>query len=295
MNIASRNIWLVVNFAATIFVSAFLLFQIQPLVSKYILPWFGGTAAVWTTCMLFFQTLLFLGYAYAHLSERFLTPKMQGIVHLALIVLSLVMLRVVPDESWKPTDSYDPAWKILGLLAASIGLPYFVLSSTGPLLQAWFAKTFPGKTPYRLYALSNIGSLLALLSYPFLFERMFAIKDQATIWSIGFVVYAALAGYAAVSLWMIFRDNRLSQIARLLQSEAPLPFRMQMLLRAARFRKSSHRPYQHRPAHRRSSTTPCGSSCRRLHRPRYWRRRTMFPSTSRQCRSCGSFRFRSIC
>src|SRR4051812_37177945 len=142
MNVTSRNRWLAVNFAATIFVSAFLLFQVQPLVSKYILPWFGGTAAVWTTCMLFFQTLLFFGYAYAHLSERFLKPRVQGMVHLALIVLAIILLRVVPSESWKPEDSYDPAWKILGLLAASIGLPYFVLSSTGPLIQAWFARTF---------------------------------------------------------------------------------------------------------------------------------------------------------
>ncbi len=209
MNNSSRNRWLAINFAATIFVSAFLLFQVQPLVSKYILPWFGGTAAVWTTCMLFFQTLLFCGYAYAHLSERWLAPRMQGLVHLALIVLAIALLRVVPSDAWKPEDSYNPAWKILGLLTASIGLPYFVLSSTGPLMQAWFARSFPGRTPYRLYALSNIGSLLALLSYPFWFERRFVLRDQATIWSWGFVMYAALAGYAAVSLWMMFRGGRI--------------------------------------------------------------------------------------
>ncbi len=143
MSIAGRNRWLAINFAATIFVSAFLLFQVQPLVSKYILPWFGGSPAVWTTCMLFFQTLLFGGYAYAHLSQRYLPPRAQALVHLGLIVLALLLLRVVPSESWKPTDSTHPVQKILLLLTASIGVPYFVLSSTGPLIQAWFARPFP--------------------------------------------------------------------------------------------------------------------------------------------------------
>src|SRR5262249_48737288 len=120
-----RNRWLALNFATTIFVSAFLLFQVQPLVSKYILPWFGGTAAVWTTCMLFFQTLLFCGYAFAHFSQTWLRPKQQAMVHLALIVLALVLLRVVPSDTWKPHDSLHPVGKILTLLAVSVGLPYF--------------------------------------------------------------------------------------------------------------------------------------------------------------------------
>jgi hypothetical protein len=200
--------WLVVNFAATIFVSAFLLFQIQPLVSKYILPWFGGTPAVWTTCILFFQTLLFGGYAYAHFSATWLKPKQQAIVHLALILAALLLLHVLPDKTWKPTDSYHPGWKILVLLTATVGLPYFVLSSTGPLIQAWFARSFEGRTPYRLYALSNVGSLLALLSYPFFFERVFNVRTQANVWAAGFIVYAALCGYAAMSLWAAFREER---------------------------------------------------------------------------------------
>jgi hypothetical protein len=214
MSTVDRHRWLAANFAATIFVSAFLLFQVQPLVSKYILPWFGGTPAVWTTCMLFFQTLLFLGYAYAHFSAQRLTPRAQAIVHLVLIVLAVIFLRVVPSEVWKPTDSSQPALRILALLAATVGLPYFVLSSTGPLLQAWFARAFANRTPYRLYALSNVGSLLALLSYPFYFERKFDIPHQATIWMAGFVVYAALCGYAAVALWMTFsRDSNRSPAA----------------------------------------------------------------------------------
>ena len=214
MSNARRDRWLAINFAVTIFVSAFLLFQVQPLVSKYILPWFGGSPAVWTTCMLFFQMLLFGGYAYAHLSQRFLPPRLQGLVHLGLIVLALVMLRVVPSESWKPTDSSDPVGHILLLLAATVGVPYFVLSSTGPLIQAWFARAFPGRIPYRLYSLSNVGSLLALLSYPFLFERVWDVPRQASFWSWGFVVYAALCTYAAISVWMMLRGEPSESFAR---------------------------------------------------------------------------------
>ena len=208
MSTARRDRWLAINIAATIFVSAFLLFQVQPLVSKSILPWFGGTPAVWTTCMLFFQTLLFGGYLYAHLSQRYLRPKLQALVHLGLIVAALLLLRVIPSESWKPTDNNHPVVQILLLLAASVGVPYFVLSSTGPLVQAWYARAFPGKIPYRLYALSNVGSLLALVSYPFLVERIWDLPRQASVWSWGFVAYAALCAYAAISVWMLLRCER---------------------------------------------------------------------------------------
>src|SRR4029079_2980893 len=131
-------------------------------VSKDILPWFGGTPAVWTTCMLFFQTLLFLGYAYAHASQSWLRPRQQAMLHLSVLVPAavLVLLRVLPSPSWMPTDSNHPIGKILLLLGLSIGLPYVALSTTGPLIQAWFARPFPGGSPYRLYALSNAGSLL---------------------------------------------------------------------------------------------------------------------------------------
>jgi hypothetical protein len=197
----SRSQWLAINYAATIFISAFLLFQVQPVVSKYILPWFGGSPAVWTTCMLFFQTLLFAGYAYAHFSTQKLKPPHQALLHLAIILMALVLLKVVPGDEWKPTDNREPISQILILLAASVGLPYFVLSTTGPLLQSWFSKSFPGRSPYRLYALSNIGSLLALLSYPIFFERMFDVKSQAFYWQWGFGVFAFLCAVAGVCIW----------------------------------------------------------------------------------------------
>jgi len=219
MPTASRTRWLALNYAATIFLSAFLLFQVQPLVSKYILPWFGGSPAVWTTCMLFFQSLLFAGYAYAHFSAQRLSTKQQAVLHLAVILTALVailLLGAVPGESWKPTDSNDPVGRILLLLTASVGLPYFVLSTTGPLIQSWFSRSFPGRTPYRLYALSNVGSLLALLSYPVLFERLFDVRDQATYWSWGFAAFAILCGLAAIWSW-----RPISTSLQSAQSEGP--------------------------------------------------------------------------
>jgi len=207
MEVATRDRWLAINYAAAIFTSAFLLFQVQPLVSKHILPWFGGGPAVWTTCLLFFQTLLFFGYAYAHFIHANLRLRQQVAVHIGLIIAAIVFARVLPGESWEPRGGEDPVRSILFILAVSVGLPYFVLSATGPLLQAWFAHSFPGRSPYRLYALSNVGSLLALLSYPFFFERQFNVPRQAQIWQAGFLLYAALCGYAAWQLWQSGRDS----------------------------------------------------------------------------------------
>src|SRR5580704_5301717 len=143
MSNASRGRWLAINYAATIFLSAFLLFQVQPLVSKYVLPWFGGSPAVWTTCMLFFQIVLLAGYAYAHLLVTKLKPRTQMIVHLCLLVTALALLPIIPKDSWKPNPNDQPTVRILLLLASTIGLPYLVLSTTGPLLQAWFAARWP--------------------------------------------------------------------------------------------------------------------------------------------------------
>jgi len=186
-------------FALTIFASAFLLFLVQPIIAKQILPWFGGTAAVWTTCLVFFQTTLLAGYAYADFSVRRLVPRTQVKVHVALLVLSLAVLPIVPGAFWKPAGDENPIWLILGLLTATIGLPYFLLSTSSPLLQAWFARIYPGRNPYRLFALSNVASLLALLGYPFLLEPWIATRMQAWGWSAGYALFVVLASYAAIS------------------------------------------------------------------------------------------------
>ena len=157
-------------YAVTIFVSAFLLFLVQPVMAKQILPWFGGSATVWTTCLVFFQSTLTAGYAYADWTVHRLTPRRSVQLHVALLIVSVLILPIVPGDRWKPVGDENPSWLILGMLAATIGLPYFLLSTTSPLVQAWFARRFPGASPYRLFALSNLASMLALVGYPFLFE-----------------------------------------------------------------------------------------------------------------------------
>src|SRR6185436_17915699 len=170
-------------YALTILVSAFLLFQVQPVIAKIILPWFGGSAAVWTTCLLFFQLVLLLGYLYAHAVIRYLKPRVQMLLHCGLLVVSSLALPIYPNSAWKPTGSEEPTLAILRLLAITVGLPYFLLSTTGPLIQAWYARRFKGAMPYRLYALSNAGSMFALLSYPVLFEPILTTHQQAWMWS----------------------------------------------------------------------------------------------------------------
>ena len=187
-------------YACTIFLSAFLLFQVQPLIAKMILPWFGGSAAVWTACVLFFQMLLLLGYLYSHWTIRYLKPKAQTVLHGALLVASLLMLPAIPNVAWKPAGGDDPTLRIFELLAATIGLPYFLLSTTGPLVQAWLVreKLKSSATPYRLYALSNLGSMLALLSYPVLVEPYLATRTQGYGWSAG---YAAFVVFCGITAW----------------------------------------------------------------------------------------------
>jgi SAM-dependent methyltransferase len=184
-------------YAITVFLSAFLLFQVQPLVAKIILPWFGGSAAVWTVCMLFFQVLLLLGYFYAHASIRWQAPRRQRLIHWILLIAAVAVMPLAPSETWKPHGGDDPTLRILGLLTATIGLPYLLLSTTGPLAQAWFAREHPGVSPYRLFALSNLGSMLALVSYPLVVEPFAPIRAQTWGWSIGFFVFALLCAALA--------------------------------------------------------------------------------------------------
>ena len=189
------------TFSLTIFWGAFLLFLVQPLIARFILPWFGGGPAVWTTCMLFFQLLLLGGYAYAHLSISRLTPRRQVITHLVLLALAVALLPITPGDAWKPNDGSHAAGHILLLLLGCLGLPYLVLSATGPLLQAWFSKANPGVSPYRLYALSNVGSLLALLIYPFYLEPQLSRQAQADGWSWGLAIYAGLTAWCGLKVW----------------------------------------------------------------------------------------------
>ena len=192
-------------FLFSIFLSAFLLFQIQPMIARTILPWFGGTSAVWSTVQMFFQVLLTGGYAYANwLSGK---GRRREIVHLVLLGVSLGLMLVLvlawkspitPDASWKPVQSGFPVWDICKLLLISVGLPYFLISTNSQLMQAWLHRNFPERTAYRLYALSNVGSLLGLVTYPVLVEPYLTLAWQGKIWSLMYLAYAGLAGYGAV-------------------------------------------------------------------------------------------------
>jgi MFS family permease len=185
-------------YAATIFLSSFLLFLVQPIIAKQILPWFGGSAAVWTTCLVFFQSVLLAGYAYADLSLR-LGARRQALVHIALLALSLACLPIIASTGWKPQGDEEPIARILLLLVATIGLPYFLLSSTTPLLQSWYWRRFQSAVPYRLFALSNFASLLALLGFPLLFEPVFDLNQLGWGWSF---LFAAFALMCAGTAWM---------------------------------------------------------------------------------------------
>jgi SAM-dependent methyltransferase len=212
-----------------IFVSAFLLFLVQPLIARIILPWFGGTAAVWTTCMMFFQSTLLLGYLYAYWSVGSLSPKFQARTHLGLLAASLLVLPILPSARWKPVGSAYPTLHIVLLLAVSVGLPYLVLSTTGPLLQAWYSRLNGSRLPYRFYSLSNLGSLLALLSYPLIVEPALGSSMQAYGWSAMYGLFVLLCG--AVS-WRLLRPVPQSEL-ELAAGADERPKRSEMCLWAA--------------------------------------------------------------
>jgi hypothetical protein len=194
-------------YAFSVFLSAFLLFQVQPLIGKYILPWFGGTPTVWSTVLLFFQVFLTAGYAYAYWLLERLRGRLPGIVHLVLLGISLGLLLVTalmwpspltPDASWRPQGSDLPIWGIIRVLAVSVAIPYLLLASNSTLMQAWFGRDHQGRTPYRLYALSNAGSLLALISYPVIFEPNLTLRAQSYLWTAGYLVFAISSAYLAL-------------------------------------------------------------------------------------------------
>ncbi len=196
-----------IYYVLSIFLSAFLLFQVQPMIARYILPWFGGTPAVWSTVQLFFQVFLTGGYAYTTWLIGRVPAKKQGWIHLGLLAISIVLVAllgaawpspVTPDASWKPLSVDTPIWDIFKLLMACVGVPYFLLSTNSPLTQAWFSRALPGRSPYWLYALSNIGSLLGLLAYPFLIEPNLTLKAQGWAWTGGYVLFVLLAAYGAI-------------------------------------------------------------------------------------------------
>src|SRR5579863_10394770 len=207
---ASRNRLVLLTYTAAIFVSALLLFSVQPLFTKMVLPRLGGSPAVWSVAMVFFQSLLLAGYVYAHLLMRIKNRLIPIVVHLVLLVIAFATLPLTIAARWgePPTGGYA-IW-LLGLFTASIGLPFFALAANNPLLQAWFVRTGhpDGADPYFLYASSNIGSFLALLSYPFLLEPMFTLRTQNLLWTGGYALLIALIAGCGILLLRNQRDQK---------------------------------------------------------------------------------------
>jgi hypothetical protein len=190
-------------FAATLFLSAGLLFFVQPMVAKLILPTFGGAAAVWTTCLVFFQVALLTGYAYAHVVATRLSARKQAVLHAGVVTLPLLALPIVVPAGWSTPDAANPVARLLGILAVAVGLPFFVVATSAPLLQRWFAAARHARShdPYFLYAASNAGSLLALLAYPFVVEPLLPLRRQSMVWAAGYGVLVLLTWACAVAVW----------------------------------------------------------------------------------------------
>jgi hypothetical protein len=190
-------------FAATLFAASALLFLVEPMVGKMLLPYFGGAPAVWNTCLAFYQAALLAGYAYAHALTRWNRPRGQLVVHLALLALPWLVLPLAVRPDWAPHGGANPTWALVGLLGASVVLPFFVVASTAPLLQQWFASTRHrhAADPYYLYAASNAGSMLGLIAYPALVEPNLELGEQSRLWAAGYALLMGLVIACIVAVW----------------------------------------------------------------------------------------------
>ncbi|HFD11280.1 MAG TPA: spermidine synthase [Crenotrichaceae bacterium] len=216
MTIKNTTLLCTITFGTTLFLSALLLFSVQPMFGKLLLPLLGGTPSVWNTCMVFYQSLLFFGYLYAHVSSTRLQYTHQIVLHLGIFALSLALLPVGLSENTAPSADSNPLFWLLGTLAVVIGLPFFVVSTTAPLLQKWFSELGHNSSddPYFLYAASNAGSLLALLSYPFLIEPVIGLTQQTLFWSVGYAAFGICLGSCAYLYWKFHSSQNQEQLAK---------------------------------------------------------------------------------
>ena len=201
-------------FGTTLFLSSALLFFVEPMFARFVLPRLGGTAAVWNTCLVFFQACLLAGYAYSHLITRRLRIGHQVLLHAALLTLPLMLLPLGIPQTWKPPAAANPVPSLLLLLTLSVGLPFFVVSTTAPLVQRWFSATgHPhAADPYALYAASNIGSMVALLAYPTIVEPLFRLGSQSQFWTFGYLGFALLVLGCGILATIITRASGTSSI-----------------------------------------------------------------------------------
>src|SRR5215203_1476600 len=209
--LSSKRTYTMALFSATIFISAALLFLVEPMFAKFVLPTFGGTPAVWTGSMMFFQATLLVSYLYVHVTAEWLGARRQAAVHLVIALLPLLVLPIaVPAEEWAPPAQSNPLLWLLGLLLVTVGLPFFVISATNPLVQRWLSETDhpAARDPYLLYRASNLGSVVGLLAYPLVLEPTLRLGEQAAVWAGAYVVLVALVGACAVLVWRSGGDRK---------------------------------------------------------------------------------------
>ena len=222
-------------FATTIFLSALLLFWVQLFIAKMLLPRLGGTPAVWTTCMLFFQLLLLAGYSYVLVTTTWIGPRKQAVLHVVLLLLSAFYLsRTLAGNVGSISEQNNPALWLFAYLLTSIGLPVFLISTTSPLLQKWFTRTshVSANDPYFLFAVSNAGSLLALISYPLLLEPNLKLSRQSQLWAVGYVVFLVLSLACVFLLWKSSRSEKIETVARVQKPPISLMRRLYWILLA---------------------------------------------------------------
>ncbi|MGH9146242.1 MAG: hypothetical protein ACRD1Q_06005, partial [Vicinamibacterales bacterium] len=203
---------MVVLFAVTLFTSSALMFLVQPMIAKMLLPLLGGSPAVWNTCMVFFQAILLAGYLYAHLASRYFSRKHQILLHGAVIIVSLASVPILISTEIVPPADRSPVWWLLGLLALTAGIPLFAISSTSPLFQRWFAAT-TDRNPYPLYAAGNVGSILALMAYPGMLEPALTLRHQSVLWAVGYIWFTVLTAACAARVWRAERTLPGSSVA----------------------------------------------------------------------------------
>jgi hypothetical protein len=203
----------------SVFISAFLVFQIQPIISKIILPWFGGGASVWTTCMLFFQFFLLVGYSYAYILTKIHKVKYQVVIHLVCLLFSLFLLPTNITDIHNHLISGQPTWAVLKVLFLGLGFPYLILSANTPLLQHWFTSETNGKHPYRLYAISNVGSFLALISYPVIIEPFMSLDWQIKLWSGIYCIFVLLVGWIFITVLRQKKQHKFTCSEQLIHSK----------------------------------------------------------------------------
>ena len=192
-------------FAATILLSAALMFIVEPMFAKMVLPLLGGSPSVWNTCLVFYQTALMAGYLYAHFSLKWLGPRRQAVLHVVLLCVPWISLPIGVAHGWTPPSEGNPVAWLLMLLTVCVGLPFFCVSASAPVLQAWFAQCGgrSAKDPYFLYAASNLGSLAGLAAYPLLIEPHLPLALQTQWWTAGYGLLVVLFGLCAAAVWIL--------------------------------------------------------------------------------------------